>query len=68
MRRTTASLSFAFVAKMCASRLEGMQLEARDRWGMSWGTIARAVEESRSTVKGQILNARARYDPGRRLV
>ena len=33
-------LKFAFVAKMCASRLEAMQLEARDRWGMSWGTIA----------------------------
>lgn len=54
-------LRFAFVAQMCASRLDGMQLEARDRWGMGWGTIASAVDGSRQTVKDQILRTRRSY-------
>ena len=52
---------FAFVAAMCARRLEGMQLAARDQWGMGWGTIANARESSRSTVKYQITTAREHY-------
>lgn len=52
---------FAFVAAMCARRLEGMQLAARDQWGMGWGTIANARESSRSTVKYQITATREQY-------
>jgi hypothetical protein len=57
----TRLTAFAFVANMCASRLDGMQLEARDRWGMGWGTIASAVDSSRQTVKDQILRIRRSY-------
>lgn len=49
---------FAFVAEMCQARLEGMQLAARDQWGMSWRTIAAAVEGKTTTVKRQILKQR----------
>jgi hypothetical protein len=51
---------FAEVTRTCADRLQAMQLAARDRWGMTWGTIATAVDLSRSTTKGQIEAARAR--------
>lgn len=60
----------SFVTGMCQARLEAMQLAARDQWQLGWGSIASAVESSRTTVKRQILKARGElaakggwYDP-----
>jgi hypothetical protein len=52
---------YAYVVRRAQDRLEDMQLAARDQWGLGWGAIARAVDLSRSTVKGQIQASRARY-------
>jgi hypothetical protein len=53
-------MHFAYVASHCAGRLEMLQLAARYQFGLGWGTIANAVEGSRSTVRDQILAARER--------
>lgn len=53
-------MRFAYVHYHCRGRMEMLQLAARDQFGLGWGTIANAVEGSRSTVKGQILAARDR--------
>lgn len=53
--------AFGYVTNMCNSRLEAMQLAARDQWCMGWGTIAAAVELARSTVKGRIQATRERF-------
>lgn len=53
--------AFAYITDKCNSRLEAMQLAARDQWRMGWGRIATAVHLARSTVKGRIQAARDRY-------
>lgn len=53
--------AFGFVTAMCTNRLEAMQVAARDQWLMGWGTIAAALESSRSTVKSRIQATRRRF-------
>jgi hypothetical protein len=53
--------AFAYITDKCNSRLEAMQLAARDQWRMGWGRIATAVHLARSTVKGRIQAARDRH-------
>jgi hypothetical protein len=50
------------VYAMTGTRLEAMQLAARDQWNMGWGSIATAMDRSRSTVKGQVQAIRRRYE------
>jgi hypothetical protein len=53
--------AFGAITAMCNSRLEAMQLAARDQWRMGWGRIAKAVVVARSTVKDRIQATRERY-------
>jgi hypothetical protein len=46
---------------LCNSRLEHLEVAARDQWNLGWGTIASAEDRPRSTIRERIRAARRRY-------
>jgi hypothetical protein len=48
----------SFVTGMCDGRLEAMMVAARDWMGMTWGEIASATDQDRSTVRRHIIRER----------